>query len=546
MVGWLLRGDIGVSGSLEKVGVVIGTSKPSSFIFVTDEKKHPPLWEYILVRSVEVVDGKEVMVDVIAQIDEIVTSSMALKGELSLAAAEKIREAGLVDRNVIAKARVLGYLYKGKVYQPRKSIFPGTIVYRAPRDVLKKFYSYPGEEGIFIGYLITRQDVPIYISVQGFRRHLAILAQTGAGKSYTAGVLIEELYKKGATIIILDPHADHVFLSRRPDGKKFADRVTVFRTPESTGRYNEAEIGFVKQYQVKFSDLSISDICTVCRISDRWTNIIAIIRDAIQSLKESIGLGYTPNDLISKLEQLTQEKGKSGDAIRALKYISRLEKMRVFGDASTNIEELLKPMHISVVDLSGLDDEVMDYVAYKILGDIFTIKVRDQYKYPVFVFIEEAHKFAPAEGSTLSKGIIKKIAAEGRKFGIFLVIISQRPYKVDQDVLSQCNSQIIMKLTNMVDQTAVKNSSERMSEGLLNDLPGLNVGEAVIVGEITRAPVMVKVRSRETKEGGADIDVVGVLREARMEAKNEEKIEEENLRELIRSLKDRVELPEED
>ncbi len=404
-----------------------------------------------------------------------------------------------MDRRLFAKARVLGYLYEGNVLQPRRAIYPGNDVFKAPENILKDFYSYPEEEGLFIGYLITRQNVQVSISIRGFRRHLAILAQTGAGKSYAAGVLLEELLKKGATVVILDPHADYVFLSRRKDGTTFSGRISVFRTPESTGRYNESQIGKINSYEVKFSDLSIDEIATVCGISERWTNITEAIRKAIGEL----GKSYTLNDLINKLE----EKGDP-DSLRALNYVRRLSKIRVFGSATTDIEKLLKPKHISVVDLSGLDDRVSDYIAFRILSSIYEKVETQQYKYPVFVFVEEAHRFIPSKESTLSKRVIKRIAAEGRKFGVFLVLITQRPYKIDPDALSQCNSQIIMRMTNPEDQKAVKNSSERMSESLLNDLPGLNVGEAVIVGEVTRAPVMVKIRQRETEEGGADINVV--------------------------------------
>ena len=79
-----------------------------------------------------------------------------------------------------------------------------------------------------------------------------------------------------------------------------------------------------------------------------------------------------------------------------------------------------------------------------------------------------------------------------------------------------------MRITNPEDQNAVRRSSERMSESLLNDLPGLNVGEAVVVGEVTRAPVMVRIRQRQTREGGADLDTVRLLREASAEAEAEE------------------------
>jgi len=530
----ILSGDFPLRGGIDvldthKLGYVIGEASPTEFLFITEENKRPTRWEYVIVKSIETVDGQEKEVDVVAQIEKIFSYSMALRENISLEAAEKIIQAGLTDRRILAKARVLGFIHNNTVFQPRKAIQPGKEVYRAPEDILEKFYSYPDEEGLFIGHLITRQSVPVKISVRGFRRHLAIIAQTGAGKSYTAGVLIEELFRKGATIVVIDPHADYVFLSKKKDGSRI-NRISVFRTPESTGRYDESQIGKINIYEVKFSDLSIGEIATICGIREDWVNVLKAIREAIDELEE----GYTLDNLIEKLEEKEDK-----DSLRAINHLEKLRKIRVFGSATTDIEKLLKPKHVAVVDLSGLEDKVSDYVAFRILSSIYEKAEKQQYKYPVFIFIEEAHKFAPNRESTLSKRIIKRIAAEGRKFGVFLVLITQRPYKIDPDVLSQCNSQIVMRMTNPEDQKAVRTSSERMSESLLNDLPGLNIGEAVIVGEITRAPVMVKIRPRETEEGGADIDVVKKLKEAEKEAEEEEKTKDETLiteMEKIRSI----------
>lgn len=214
--------------------------------------------------------------------------------------------------------------------------------------------------------------------------------------------------------------------------------------------------------------------------------------------------------------------------------------MKVFGDATTDILKVLRPKHVSVMDLSGLEDAVADYVTFRLISEIYRVREEKSFEFPVFIIIEEAHRFVPNRESTLSKEIIKRIAAEGRKFGVFLTLITQRPNKIDPDVLSQCNSQIIMRITNPEDQKAVRSSSERMSENLLRDLPGLNVGEAVIVGEITRAPVMVRIRRRKTREGGADIDVVAELQKA-IKRVEEEKDKIETLEEIRRSAKDLVE-----
>lgn len=524
--------------NLEKLGYVIGEASPTNFYFIIDEGKYPPRWEYVIVKSREVIDGNEVEVIVVAQIYEISSSSLAL--DLSIKprheAVERIVKAGLVDKRIIAKARVLGFIYNGEVLQPRRAVHPGNEVYKAPVDILREFYSYPQNESLHIGYLVNRFDVPVSLSIKGFRRHLAILAQTGAGKSYAAGVLLEELLNKGATVIVLDPHADHVFISRGKNGNLLFKRVTVFRTSESTGRYDISQIGSISLFEIKFSDLTIDEITTVCGIEDRWTNIIDAIEKAINILKSKGGSGYRLEDLIKLLES-----NRDRNSIQALKYIRKLQKLRVFGDVTTNIDNLLKPKHASIIDLSGLDDEVADYIAFKILNEIFDVVKSQKYQYPVFIFIEEAHRFVPRNYETLSKHVIKRIAAEGRKFGLFLIIISQRPSRIDPDVLSQCNSQMILRITNPEDQNAVRISSERMSEDLLNDLPGLNIGETVIVGEIVKAPVIVKVRRRETLEGGADIDVVVKLKEASNLVEEFEKKIEYELKEEVKRIKELIE-----
>lgn len=499
---------IDVIDILKDIGIVIGETTSTEFVFVADEEVTK--WEYVSVKSTEKVDGNDVEVDVLGQIHTVCSQSMALREGIDLTSAGKIIEAGLVDRKIFAKTRILGFIHKGEVYQPRRAIQPGKKVYIASEKILKDFYSGIGEEGLYIGQLITRDKIPIYLDVNGFRRHLAILAQTGAGKSYTTGVLIEELLKKGATIIVIDPHADYVFMSRKKNGGR-VDGIDIYRTRDSIGRYAKEEIGRVSTYEVKFSDLSADEIMTICGISERMVKIKTAIENAIKSMPDS----YDLNDLIDMLEKdMTDKLNKDGNPSGALRYIRGLKRLKVFGPATTDVDKFLKPKHLSVLDLSGLDDRISNYAVYRVLSEVYDKLTSRKYKYPVFLIIEEAHRFIPAEGKTLSRDIIKKIAAEGRKFGVFLTLITQRPSKIDPDVLSQCNSQIIMRVTNPEDQSAIRTSSERISESLLNDLPGLNVGEAVIVGHLVKTPIMVRIRERETEEGGGDIDIVSLLKEA--------------------------------
>ena len=530
-----MEGVIDVSNILKEIGVIIGEASSSEFYFASKPEEMPSRWEYVMVHSKEDRGGTLKQVSVVAQVEGIISASQALTKELDFDIIKKIVDSGLADKKVWGKATILGFLTdKGDVLQPRKAVMPGKPVYVAPPELLRKFYSYPEDEAIHIGNLITRKEVPVCLSIKGFRRHLAIIAQTGAGKSYLAGVLAEELIAKGGTIIMLDPHADYVFLSRNLDGRRhdLSDRIMVFRNPASTGRYSEAEVGRVEPYEICFSDLHFDEICLISRISEHYVNIRSGLEQAIERVKRDKTI-FLPRDILEQLRQADTWADVDDKTVRgaksALKYVNRLAAMKVFSDVSTNIDKMLKPMHLSVVDLSGLEDEVSDYIAYKILSEIYEKMAAGQFEYPVFIFVEEAHRFIPSDGQTYSSILIKKIAAEGRKFGIFLVLITQRPSKIHPDALSQSNSQIIMRMTNPEDQKAVSRSSERMSRDLLNDLPGLNIGEAAIVGEMTRAPVMAKIRRRKTREGGSDIDIVNKLKEAAAKAKErttEKEIEE--------------------
>lgn len=155
-------------------------------------------------------------------------------------------------------------------------------------------------------------------------------------------------------------------------------------------------------------------------------------------------------------------------------------------------------------------------MVYHVLSRVFRARVNyvrnlpgPRYPFPVVVILEEAHRFAQprAVKSTLSLGVISRIAGEGRKFGVYLVVITQRPSKVDPDVLSQCNSQIILRLVNQRDVMAVLSASEVLNEELGRLIPMLDVGEGIVVGPITPLPLVIRLRDRVLDYGGSDIDL---------------------------------------
>jgi len=126
--------------------------------------------------------------------------------------------------------------------------------------------------------------------------------------------------------------------------------------------------------------------------------------------------------------------------------------------------------------------------------------------YPAFVLIEEAHNFAPASTDLVSSQILKIILSEGRKFGVAVGLISQRPGKLDADVLSQCMTQFILRIVNPVDQARVAESVESVGRDLLKELPALSKGQAIIAGAAVNTPVLCRVRRRITEHGAEDVD----------------------------------------
>jgi len=508
--------------SMSKAGYIVGETDTGGFAFVSDLDCYPPKHEYLVIEGVKEREGIGFKhVDVLAQVNRISNRSDVLGDALSMEELESIITRYTATTKVFGTAKVLGYIdRRGEIVMPRSAAIPGTEVKIAPTEMLERFFTKNISRGVSVGHLITREEVNVALDPNGFRRHVAVIAQTGAGKSYLVGLMLENLLPLGATVIVLDPNSDYVMMRRDREGQptKIAEDIVVYRPPGLRGRrFSDEEMGGAEPYTIDFSTLTDSEVFEVAGISDRWVHIRSAVADALKRLH---GI-YGPQQLLDILDQTAVQevdRAKKEAASKAATYIKRLLKYNIWGHRDIPLDDLVKPKHLSVIDLAGLQRNVTEYIVQKTLEDVWSLALTGSLRFPVFVVLEEAHNFAPGPGVSTSGGgslrIIERIAAEGRKFGIFLVVVTQRPNKISSNVLSQCNSQIIMRLTNPEDMSAVRRSSEGLSEDLFNDLPGLNKGEAVVVGELTKVPTMIKVSGRTSGEGGSDIDLEGALREA--------------------------------
>ena len=526
------------------IGYIVGETHPMEFTFVSDRQSTPPRLEYVTVPDVEErINGQLVPVELLAQVQEIGVSSPVISDELTFGETKTMLDNryGALPK-VLCRAKVVGYMLDGKVHTSRSASLPGQAVYVAADELLESFFSNNVRAGMEVGTLITRNSVPVLLDPNGLRRHLAVIAQTGAGKSYLVGKVLESLLDLGGTILVFDPNSDYVQMRKAWEDKdkpyaiarptELSDRIDVYRIPGLQGRrYPDEMVGLSEEFTVKFSGLEPDEVAELAGVPSSAANIRKSIQDACKKLRKD-GTDYRPAELKEQLNLVAgmdQDPDTRTGASRAVKYIEILENYPIWGFKDVDVEQLIKPRHMAVVDLAGADKSVSAYVVDRALRSIWARATTGQLVHPVFVVLEEAHNLVPADRErreSLSSRIINTVASEGRKFKVFLIVITQRPSKIHQDTLSQCGSQLIMRLTNPDDQIAVQKASEAISSDLLRDLPALDQGEAIVLGTLTRVPAMIKVGKRRSAEGGSDIDLVEALQQAAQDSKLDKVLEE--------------------
>ncbi len=161
----------------------------------------------------------------------------------------------------------------------------------------------------------------------------------------------------------------------------------------------------------------------------------------------------------------------------------------------------MKKGQISIIDLSGMQEIYQQAFIGVFANEVLNKRINNNLP-PVLLLFEEAHRFIPGSGETASKPSLKRIAQEGRKFLIGMGVISQRPSRVDDDVLSQCNTQFIMRLTNPTDQNYVKRISENVTDSDLTRIRTLSPGEALIFGSAVPLSLPAKINLKHTEHGG--------------------------------------------
>jgi DNA helicase HerA-like ATPase len=406
---------------------------------------------------------------------------------------------------------------------PRKTPDPGAKVFLADDVMLQRVLNkkQPGTIGsAHIGALLLRDAgaVPIALDVKELvSTHMAILAGTGSGKSYTAGVLVEELLlpHNRAAVLIFDPHGEYSTLGEMQGHPKFQ---------ADDGYDPKVKILTPEDIRIRISSLDYADILTLLpEMSDRQQSILNKAYALVKKHRHG-DYRWTVNDLISAVyEADTQvdDEGneKAGSSAPALEWkLDRLARSPYF-HAFQHLapKDLFEPGQVSVLQMNEISQEEQQVICAAVLRQannarMDSLKERitpddeNYLPYPVFILLEEAHRFAPAHEPSRCKAVIRTILSEGRKFGLGVGLITQRPGKLDSDVLSQCMSQFIMRIVNPVDQESLKYGVEAAGRDLLKELPALTKGQIIISGACVNTPVLCKVRMRHTKHGGETLN----------------------------------------
>ena len=409
---------------------------------------------------------------------------------------------------------------------PRIPPNPGDPVFLASSATLSAMLS-PKQQtqagSAHIGSLLTREAgaVPVVLSVKDVvSTHLAILASTGSGKSYTAGVLVEELLRpyNRAAVLIVDPHGEYHTLQSIHDDPRFR---------HEDGYRPEVKIFPPERIKVRFSTLTEADIKYLLPegTSDKMLHFLGQAYRGLTNRPGGDRRLWTIHDLMDevKAQKYESERGESSNAssIDGLlwRLASRFDKPHGIFDGTEHLDlkELFQPGRCAVLQLSDIEQDEQQVIVGTLLRRVNKARMQtvrqtippnhEEYiNYPVFTLLEEAHRFAPAGLSVVSTNILKQILSEGRKFGVGIGLITQRPGKLDQDVLSQCMTQIIMRIVNPIDQDTIAKSVEGAGRQLLDELPALTKGQAIISGVGINTPVLCRVRPRLTEHGGETID----------------------------------------
>ena len=386
---------------------------------------------------------------------------------------------------------------------------PGQPIYLATSEELTHIYAKPDKATVRVGSVAQARGIPVHlVTDELLGKHFAILGTTGSGKSCALALLLQSLITEypHAHIILLDPHNEY--------SKAFPDKAapidpTTLEIPHWMLNFEESVELFVGK--TEHAATSQTNILKDALLNARkGFTPLSISQDKITV---DTPVPYKLADLITHITttKASFTKSKSEPYDKILNKIDTLQKDKRFeflvrpdSKVRDNLHNLLSELFripdgkkpLSIIDISGVPSDVVNVVVSVLCRAIFYFALWNpkRKELPLLLVCEEAHRYAPRGEEVVfepARHALSRIAKEGRKYGVGLALVSQRPSELSESILSQCNTIIALRMSNEQDQQFVRKALPDSVKSLVDSLSALRTKEALIVGEGVTVPIRV-------------------------------------------------------
>jgi DNA helicase HerA-like ATPase len=400
----------------------------------------------------------------------------------------------------------------GRIHGFRRGVtrypIPGALIYPATSNDLKQIYASDGRANVQIGTVFPTRDIRagLYIDAM-LGKHFALLGSTGTGKSTSAALILHRICEAAPEghIVMIDPHGEYSAAFKQTGQifdvsnlqmpywlMNFEEHCEVFLTTSGNDRQEDA------------------DILAKCLLQARGKNRMA---ETMGKITVDSPIPYLLSDLSNAIQTEMGKLDKAGSSAPYMRVKGKIDEIKAdpryqfmfsgmlvgdtMGEFIGKIFRLpSRGKPISIIDVSGVPSDITSTVVAVLSRLIFDFAIwaRDEKTRPILLVCEEAHRYVPSEknsdGSSVGR-ILSRIAKEGRKYGISLGLITQRPSDLAEGVLSQCGTIISMRLNNDRDQAFVKAAMPEGARGFLDSIPALRNRECIICGEGVSIPMRV-------------------------------------------------------
>lgn len=434
----------------------------------------------------------------------------------------------------------------------------GCIAHRIRGADLAIIYKSEGDTVVKVGQLTQDQTIDAKIEIDMLlSRHFAVVGTTGVGKSTSVTLILRKVIKArpDIRILMLDPHNE--FASAFPNDSVVVDSSNLilpfwlFKLEEFSEVVFRGQSGFDAEIEI------LRDLIPMAKErfrADAEKNTSSLMKKKSKSnLTADMPVPYRMADLLKLIdERLGMLEGKSDKPIlKSLEYrlqsISEDPRFRFMFDQSNGnggdiMEEIISNIFrvphndkpICVLEMSGLPTEVVNSVVSILSRMAFEIAMNSDGGIQTLVVCEEAHRYIPADpnaGFWPTRQSIARIAKEGRKYGVFLCIITQRPGELDPTILSQCNTLFAMRLGNQKDQEIIRGAVSNGAKSTISFLSSIANRECIAFGEAIQTPMRMTFETmrpedlpgahiyeqQEKVKQGLTVSLHSVLRRMRME-----------------------------